>query len=376
LRPSGRNTVGFHTALPEWPLAAAAGSAYDGTDLTKLSAPPTLPAWKQPSGIHAQRVLDPLRLRLLVEVEARGSISAAAEACMIGQPSASMHLRNLELAVGHRLIERDTRGSRLTPAGRIVAAHAARVLGALAGMTEELRAYHGGTHGTLSVATCSAASYLVPQALRAFARTHPQVDVAVWVVDSATVRSLVDVHEVGLGITGDISPAHGVDVERRVDDEVVGIAAPGELPIVAGRLPSMELADQTLLVLHPGSSQRAAATKALRNRPDVAPARTWLVDSLEALKRSVRERVGVAFASRLAVREELRRGELVCFRLLELPPMAHPLYVTWPVEGSRNGAGPDDRAAPVPRLIQRAFSAAVQEAWQAIETQDRLCRIE
>jgi DNA-binding transcriptional LysR family regulator len=316
-----------------------------------------------------------LRLRLLVEVEARGSISAAAEACMIGQPSASMHLRNLELAVGHRLIQRDARGSRLTPAGRIVAAHAARVLGALAGMTEELRAYQGGTHGTLTVAACSAASYLVPHALRAFAESHPQVDVAVSVVDSATVRSLVDVHEVALGITGDISPADGVEADRRLDDEVVGIAAPGVLPIVGGGLAPVELADQTLLLLHPGSSQRAAVTKAVQHRPEAAPARTWLVDSLELIKRSVRDRVGVAFVSQLAVREELRRGELVCFRLLDVSPIAHPLYVTWPVARRDDGAGPAETIATVPGLVQRAFSSAVQAAWRAMESQDRLCPV-
>jgi LysR family transcriptional regulator, low CO2-responsive transcriptional regulator len=338
----------------------------------QLSAHPEQPVWKQRSGIHAQRVLDPLRLRLLVEVEARGSISAAAEACMIGQPSASLHLRNLELAVGYRLIERDARGSRLTPAGRIVAAHAARVLGALAGMTDELHAYEGGTQGTLTVATCSAASYLVPHALRAFAQTHPQVDVAVSVVDSATVRSLVDVHEVALGITGDVSPADGVEAERRLDDEVVGIAAPELLPIVDGALPPVELANQTLLVLHPGSSQRAALTNVVRHRPEAAPARTLLVDSLELIKRSVRERVGVAFVSQLAVCEELQRGELVRFRLLEVPPIAHPLYVTWPVERRGDGAGP----AMVPRLVQRAFSSAVQAAWRAMESQDPLCRVQ
>jgi LysR family transcriptional regulator, low CO2-responsive transcriptional regulator len=343
--------------------------------LTKLSAHPTRPAWKQRSGIHAQRVLDPLRLRLLVEVEARGSISAAAEACMIGQPSASMHLRNLELAVGHRLIERDARGSQLTPAGRIVAAHASRVLGALDGMTEELRSYHGGTLGTLTVATCSAASYLVPHALRSFAHSHPQVDVAVWVADSATVRSLVDVREVALGITGDISPADAAEAQLRLDDEIVGIAAPGVLPIVDGGLQSVELAHQTLLVLHPGSSQRAVVTKALRHLPEAAPARTWLVDSLEALKRSVRERVGVAFVSQLAVREELQRGELVCFRLQELPPIRHPLYVTWPPEGRSDGEALAQATTTVPRLVQRAFSSSVQAAWRALENQDRLCRV-
>ena len=44
--------------------------------------------------------LDPGRLRLLVEVKRRGSISAAADVCRMGQPSATKHLQTTEAAVG------------------------------------------------------------------------------------------------------------------------------------------------------------------------------------------------------------------------------------------------------------------------------------
>ena len=64
---------------------------------------------------------DATRLRLLVEVERRGSVSAAAKAVGIGQSSASEHLRLLETAAGQRLVERNGRGSRLTEAGHVLA---------------------------------------------------------------------------------------------------------------------------------------------------------------------------------------------------------------------------------------------------------------
>jgi molybdate transport repressor ModE-like protein len=54
------------------------------------------------------------RMGLLVEIDRRGSLSAAAQAVGIGQPSASQHLRTLEAAAGQRLVERNGRGSRLT----------------------------------------------------------------------------------------------------------------------------------------------------------------------------------------------------------------------------------------------------------------------
>src|SRR3954447_25818268 len=94
--------------------------------------------------------LEPLRLRLLVELGRRGSVSAAAEACRMGQPSATKHLKTLEAAVGERLVERSGRASRLTEAGEVVAVHAQRMLDTLHGMQEELRALRGAELGTLT----------------------------------------------------------------------------------------------------------------------------------------------------------------------------------------------------------------------------------
>jgi len=69
---------------------------------------------------------DTTRMRLLVEIDRCGSLSAAAQAIGIGQPSASQHLRTLEAAAGQRLVERSGKGSRLTEGGRVLATHAAR----------------------------------------------------------------------------------------------------------------------------------------------------------------------------------------------------------------------------------------------------------
>src|ERR671930_1470287 len=95
--------------------------------------------------------LDPQRLRLLVEVQRRGSISAAADACRIGQPSATKHLKTLEAAVGERLVERNGRSSQLTEAGEVVAGHASRVLDTFQAMQEEIQALRDAERGTLTL---------------------------------------------------------------------------------------------------------------------------------------------------------------------------------------------------------------------------------
>src|ERR687886_1839560 len=88
------------------------------------------------------------RMRLLVEIERQGSLSGAAHAIGIGQPSASQHLRALETAAGQRLVERNGRGSRLTEPGRVLAARAAQALSTLGAAEEELSAIDGLLTGT------------------------------------------------------------------------------------------------------------------------------------------------------------------------------------------------------------------------------------
>ena len=274
--------------------------------------------------------LDPARLRLLVEVQRRGSISAAADACRMGQPSATKHLQTLEAAVGDKLVERHGRASRLTEAGAVVAAHAQRVLDTLEGMQEELRALRDAERGTLALAASTTpGSYVLPSILRCFADRHPRVDVDVVIGSSAWVAERVARREVQLGLAGELDLPDGITAESFLDDEIVGIATPGRLKLRRGRVRLGELADHTLLVREHGSSTRAVAERWFA-RSGYRPAKRWELDSNEAIKRSVAAGLGIGFVSRLVVADELARGELVSFALEGAEPMRRSVYLLRP----------------------------------------------
>src|SRR3954454_9274687 len=158
--------------------------------------------------------LDPSRLRLLVEVKRQGSISAAADLCRMGQPSATKHLQTLEAAVGDKLVERHGRASRLAEAGEVVAAHALRVLDTLEGTQEDLRALREAERGTLTLAASTTpGSYVLPSILQCFADEHPNVDVDVVVGSSAWVANQVARRDVSLGLAGEVELPDGVHAE-------------------------------------------------------------------------------------------------------------------------------------------------------------------
>jgi molybdate transport repressor ModE-like protein len=285
--------------------------------------------------------LDPARLRLLVEVERRGSISAAAEACQISQPSATKQLKTLEAALGEKLVERNGRASRLTPAGEVVANHAARVLDTLHGLEEELGALNGAETGNLSLAaSTTAGTYVVPSILQCFADRHPGVRVDIAIGSSAWAVEQVAKREFSLGIAGETDFPDSVRAEPFLDDELVGIAAPGRVKLRRGKARVEELEQWTELVREPGSSTRAVADRYLA-RAGYRPANRWELDSNEAIKRSVHAGLGIGFVSKLVVADELTRGEVESFAVEGAGPLRRSIYLLSPND---RDATPSERA--------------------------------
>jgi molybdate transport repressor ModE-like protein len=269
---------------------------------------------------------DTTRMRLLVEIGRRGSLSAAAEAIGIGQPSASQHLRLLETAAGQRLVERHGRGSRLTEAGAILAARAAQALASLTSAEEELTALAGLQRGRIHLGASSVpGSYLLPDTLGCFRRDHPGITVDVEIASTREVLAKLARGEVQLALVGAAGGGR-VDVRPFLDDELVGVARPGSLAVVDGVVAREALEGELLLCRERGSSSRSVVDEALA-RAGVRVAARWELGASEAVKRAAREGLGVAFLSRYAVAEEVARGELAAFRVAGMAPITRSLGI-------------------------------------------------
>ena len=270
---------------------------------------------------------DTTRMRLLVEIERCGSLSAAAEAIGIGQPSASQHLRLLEAAAGQRLVERSGRGSTLTDAGRTLAVRAAEALASLAAGGEELAALTGLQTGTIRLGASTApGAYLLPDTLGCFRRDYPGVTVEVEIAASGEILRRLLSGAVQLAIVGAQEADPRIALEPFLEDEIVGIAKPGTLPLTAGRLDPRQISSLLLLCREPESSSRALVERELE-LIGVSPAGVWELGATDAVKRSAREGLGIAFLSRYAVAEDVERGELESFRLKGRPPLTRSFSV-------------------------------------------------
>ena len=109
------------------------------------------------------------QLAAFVCVVRRGSVTAAAEELYVTQPSVSAAVAALEREVGAKLLERDGRGLRPTPAGEAFAPYATHVLGLLdEGRRAAQEAVEGGRVTLRISAVTSAGDHVVPPLIRAF----------------------------------------------------------------------------------------------------------------------------------------------------------------------------------------------------------------
>jgi DNA-binding transcriptional LysR family regulator len=116
------------------------------------------------------------RLRVLREVARRGSFSAAAAALSYTQSAVSQQIAALEAQTGLTLLERGSRGVRLTAAGRTLLEHAEGILARLEAAEEEMAAIAGLRGGQLRMASFpTAGATLMPVAIAAFRTAYPEV---------------------------------------------------------------------------------------------------------------------------------------------------------------------------------------------------------
>jgi DNA-binding transcriptional LysR family regulator len=185
--------------------------------------------------------MDDLRLlKVLREVALRGSFSGAADALSYSQPAVSQQIARLEAQAGVKLIERQPRGLRLTPAGEALVRHTERILAQLAEAQAELTEIATSARGRLRIgAFATAAGTIVPLAVSEFRRLRPGVKVDLQVMDPpisipALRRGDIDLaisEEGGFEADPDLA---GLGVERLMDD-VLYASLPADHPLATRR---------------------------------------------------------------------------------------------------------------------------------------------
>jgi molybdate transport repressor ModE-like protein len=249
-------------------------------------------------------MLDVRRLRVLREVAARGSFSAAAEALSFTQSAVSQQVAALERESGSKLIERMPRGIRLTEAGQALVQHADAILARLEDAEEELAAIAGLKGGRLRIATFqSAGATFVPRALGEFHRRHPEVELTVRQEECGAPEALAS-GDADLAIVMDFAhrPIAGDELElTKLLDDPYDAVLPADHPLVRRRSVAVEqLMDERWIVPTVGTGCREGIVDSCRSA-GFEPHLTIESDENTQIQAFVASGLGIAIFPRLAL---------------------------------------------------------------------------
>ncbi len=271
--------------------------------------------------------LDLAALRMLTLVADLGSISAAARAERISQPSASKRIQVLERQLRLELLDRRTRGAVLTEDGRVITDWCRAVVEATDALVTGSRALSEGAEGQLSIAASqTVAEYLCPSWLSEFRRRGKHLPVQLRVANSEGVIAAVRSRDVELGLVE--TPTVPGDLRSRwIGADRLLLAVSPVHPLAGRRRPvsRAELAAMPLASREGGSGTRDTLRQAL-GVPIAGPAIE--LDSNTAVKVLISSGDYAAVISELAVANELRDGRLVEVPISEVD-LSRSLHAVW-----------------------------------------------
>ncbi len=141
------------------------------------------------------------QMRSFVAISRLGSFTRAAHSLHLSQPALTVQIRELEAALGVRLIDRNTRSVALTRIGRELAPVFERVLRELDAVVSGAKELSDRRYGIVRIACLpSLAAAMLPEKIRDFRGRHPGVEFVVRDGVGRRVLALVKADAVDFGI--------------------------------------------------------------------------------------------------------------------------------------------------------------------------------
>jgi LysR family transcriptional regulator, hydrogen peroxide-inducible genes activator len=267
------------------------------------------------------------QLRYFVAVSQSGNFSRAAERCHVSQPSLSQQIQKLERRLGRPLLNRLGRRAVLTDAGRLLLERATAILAAVD--DAERRLGDGGAlpGGRLAVGVIpTIAPYLLPPALKSFARRCPNVDMAIQEDVTRNLLAAVVDGDLDLAIAALPITEERLQVESLLTEPLL-VAAPRGHPLLRRRkIKVQDLALERFILLnemHCLGEQVLSLCRAHDCQPTIAcrSAQIATVQALIALDQ------GISLLPAMACRAD--RSKRLVYRSLATEESRRTIVAVW-----------------------------------------------
>lgn len=274
--------------------------------------------------------IDFRHLETFCRVASLKSFSKAAEDLFLTQPTVSGHILALEKSLAIRLFDRSAKEVRLTKAGELFYSFAIKILNLRKELFNALSEFSQGIRGELTLgASTIPGEYLLPKIIGNFKKDHPLFSISLRIADTKEIVKCVLEGIVEFGLVGARVNHPSLLYEKYTEDEII-VISPSDHPLSQKKKVEMEsLMREPWIIREEGSGTQMAIEKMLRKRGKSFKQFYVIMEmgSTSALKEGVKAGLGLAFISKKAVEEELKRKLLSTIDVEGIDPVLRPIYI-------------------------------------------------
>ena len=260
------------------------------------------------------------QLRAFSLVARHQSFAQAASVLCLTPSAVSLQIKELEVALGLALFERQGKSVSLTRDGAQLLPDVHRALDALRDADATVSRLRGSQRERVRVrlGMVSNAKYFLPRLLAGFHEARRDVDLRITVGNREHLLEQLRRGDVDFAVMGSPPSSLEARAESFAAQPLGIVAAPGHE--LAGRrgIPASALAVHDFIVREPGSGTRAAMEQYFRD-VGIDPPKVMEMTGNEAIKQAVMARMGLAFLSLHTAGMELQDEALVSVDVVGLP---------------------------------------------------------
>jgi DNA-binding transcriptional LysR family regulator len=260
---------------------------------------------------------DLVDLRLFVRIVEANSFTRGAENSFLSISAASQRIKNLEEAIGSKLLTRTKRGVSPTEAGDVFLHHARTMVGQMGRLQGDMQAFTHGVRGHVRLfANALATTELLPEVLGRFLATHDTITIDLQ--ERLSLEIVRAVHEgvADVGVLAATVRAHGLETLPYKNHRLV-LAVPSEHRLA--KVPFIHFVDaldEDFVGMSPHS-----ATSSLLLQEVTALARGMhlriQVSSYDAMCRMIESNVGIGVLPEAPAQRHARMSRIKLVQLLD-----------------------------------------------------------
>ena len=260
------------------------------------------------------------QLRALAAIEARGSITAAADMLNLTVPAVSTQLKQLEANIGAELLVRasDGKGS-ITRQGQQVLTTITQIELALENCSKSIDSINSGKSGLVTLGVVSTGKYFAPALVALAKKQLPDIRINLVIGNRQRIVSALDNQSIDLAIMGRPPRYPAVDSVALGEHPHILIAAPDHPLVTARDISPERLLTETFIMREAGSGTRILMERFLDR---VGEGRTYdqiEFNTNETIKQAVIAGLGIALISAHTVVDAMQYGQIASIDIPGVP---------------------------------------------------------